>query len=626
MLQIILPDSKSRGQHRESLVTVALAVHLLGGALFARAQAPAAPAAAHRATAGVLTNLADFSGFIQHAMQDWKVPGAAVAIVKNGKVVLSQGYGFRDLTNHLPVTEQTLFPIASITKSFTVATLATLAAQGKLEWDKPVRDYLPDFRLADDTLTARVTPRDLVTHRTGLPRHDSAWYRSGLSREEMYTRLRYLEPNRDLRREFQYNNLMFMTAGYLAGKLAGATWEDAVKTRIFEPLGMKNSGFDFGEAFKSGSDVAHPYRKDDQEVAHEAPIYPGDPALGPAGAIVSCLADMTAYLKMYVDQGEQGDRQVISVGDLRQMISPQMVIASAEVDPEIGYNHYGMGLFVTTYRGHRFVHHGGNLDGFSLLISFLPDDHAGSVVLLNLEGSSLREVLAYAINDQLLGLDPVDWNQRELDRYFAFKQSQDQAREKNYVPRRGHTTFSHPLEEYVGEYSHPAYGVVSIAAAGERDLKVSFHGMQSKAEHWHYEVWRVPHNPLDLLQETEILFQTDWNGNVAGLSCSLEPAVKDIVFTRLADKRMRQRDFLEPLAGTYQVADFKIRVTLRSDNVLTLTLPSQKAYELEPLRAHTFAFKGENGLTVDFKVDGKGAVVEFSLDQAGSSAVYKKTE
>ena len=419
----------------------------------------------------------------------------------------------------------------------------------------------------------------------------------------MYSRLRYLEPNRDLRREFQYNNLMFMTAGYMAGKLAGSTWEDAVSTRIFRPLGMTSSNFDFGASFKSATDVAHPYRKDDNEVAHEAPIYPGDPALGPAGAIVSNLSDMTQYLLMYLNHGKHGDQQIVSPADIRQMTTPQMVIRSSDVDPEIGYAHYGMGLFVTTYRGHKYVNHGGNLDGFSLLISFLPDDNIGSVILLNMEGSSLREALSYNINDRMLGLDQIDWSKREIDRYFAFKKAADEAREKNYVPRREHTQFSHPIDEYAGEYSNPAYGIVAIDRAGEHDLKVTFHTMQSTAEHWHYDVWRVPHNPLDLLQETEVMFNTDWEGNIASLSCSLEPNVRDIVFTRLPDRRMRERSFLDPIAGVYQVADFKYVIRVRPDNVLSVTLPSGKVWDLEPLRGNTFAVKGENGLTLDFKRD-----------------------
>lgn len=571
--------------------------------------------------------LADFDAFMARTMADWKVPGAAVAMVKDGKVVLSKTYGLRDVKNNLPVTEKTLFPIASISKSFTVATLATLAGEGKLDWDKPVREYLPDFRLADDTLTAHVTPRDLVTHRTGLPRHDATWYRSGLSREDMYARLRYLEPNRDLRREFQYNNLMFMTAGYLAGKLNGTSWEEAVQARIFGPLGMKSSGFDFGEAFKSSDDVAHAYRKDDNEIAQEIPAYAGDKALGPAGAIVSNLADMTQYLLMYLNQGKHGDQPIISVANVRQMISPQMIIRSAELDPEIGYAHYGMGLFVTTYRGHKYVEHGGNLDGFSLLISFLPDDKIGSVVLLNMEASSLREVLAYSINDRMLGLAPVDWNKRQLDRYVEFKKASDDARLKNYVPRRDGTNFSHSMDEYVGEYSHPAYGGVTIdRATNGKDLKISYHGMQSTAEHWHYDTWRVPHNPMDLLQETEIMFNTDWEGNIASVSCALEPSVRDIVFTRMPDRRMRERSFLEPLTGTYQIADYRILISLRPDNVLTAAMPSQKVYELEPVRGNTFTVKSENGLSVDFKRDASGRVTEFSMNQAGSSTVYKKTE
>ena len=571
-------------------------------------------------------DLKDFDAYVQKVMSDWKVPGAAIVIVKDGKVVLSKGYGLRDLKTNLPVTEQTLFPIASITKSFTVATLGTLASEGKLDWDKPVREYLPDFRLSDDVLTARVTPRDLVTHRTGLPRHDATWYRSDLTREEMYSRLRYLEPNRDLRREFQYNNLMFMTAGYMAGKLAGSTWEDAVSTRIFKPLGMTSSNFDFGASFKSATDVAHPYRKDDNEVAHEAPIYPGDPALGPAGAIVSNLSDMTQYLLMYLNHGKHGDQQIISQADIRQMTTPQMVIRSSDVDPEIGYANYGMGLFVTTYRGHKYVQHGGNLDGFSLLISFLPDDNIGSVILLNMEASSLREVLSYNINDRMLGLDQVDWSKRELDRYLAFKKASDEARDKNYVPRREHTQFSHPIEEYVGEYSNPAYGIVAVDRSGDRDLKITFHTMQSTAEHWHYDVWRVPHNPLDLLQETEVMFNTDWEGNIASLSSSFEPSVRDIIFTRMPDRRMRERSFLDPIAGVYQVADFKYVITVRPDNVLSVTLPSGKVWELEPVRGNTFAVKGENELTLDFKRDASGKVTEFSLNQAGSSEIYKKTQ
>ena len=196
------------------------------------------------ARSGAATDpLGDFDAYVARTMQEWKVPGVAIAVVQDGKVILSRGYGLRDTKNNLPVTTRTMFPIASITKSFTVATQATLSTEGKLDWDKPVRDSLPEFRLEDDFLTARVTTRDLVTHRTGLPRHDASWYHTDTPRGELVHSLRYLEKSKDLRQTFQYNNLMYLTAGYLAGRLNGGSWEDAVRQRLFGPLGMSRSNF-----------------------------------------------------------------------------------------------------------------------------------------------------------------------------------------------------------------------------------------------------------------------------------------------------------------------------------------------------------------------------------------------
>jgi len=186
--------------------------------------------------------LGDLDSFVAQTMKDWKVPGLGVAVVQNGKIILTKGYGLRDRERNLPVTPDTLFAIGSITKSLTVTTLGTLVDEGKLDWDKPVRDYLPGFTLYSEILTEHLTTRDMVTHRSGLPRHDLVWYASDFSRADIVRRLRYLEPNKDLRETFQYNNLMFMTAGYTAGQLAGGlNWEEAVRQRVLDPLGMTGS-------------------------------------------------------------------------------------------------------------------------------------------------------------------------------------------------------------------------------------------------------------------------------------------------------------------------------------------------------------------------------------------------
>ena len=210
--------------------------------------------------ADTIGNLDGFDAFMAKAMQDFKVPGAAVAVIKDGKILLVKSYGYRDTAKKLPITGKTLFPIASITKSFTVTALGTLVDEGRLEWDKPVREYLPGFRMNDPVATEQLTARDLVTHRSGLPRHDLIWYSSSFTREQLVARLRYLEANKPLRSTFQYNNLMFVTAGYLGGQIAGTSWEELVQQRILNPLGMSTTRLSSQEARK-GSDFALPYRK-----------------------------------------------------------------------------------------------------------------------------------------------------------------------------------------------------------------------------------------------------------------------------------------------------------------------------------------------------------------------------
>ena len=165
--------------------------------------------------------LQGFDAFATSVMAEWKVPGLAIAVVQDGKIVYARGFGYRDLDKKLPVTPHTIFGIGSCSKAFTATTMGILVDEGKLEWDKPVREYLPTFRLSDEVATDRVTPRDLMTHRTGLPRHDNVWIRSELTRQQMFDALHTLEFSRDIRQTYQYNNLMVMTAGYLVGTIAG---------------------------------------------------------------------------------------------------------------------------------------------------------------------------------------------------------------------------------------------------------------------------------------------------------------------------------------------------------------------------------------------------------------------
>src|ERR1044071_240608 len=275
-----------------------------------------------RAQNGTPASLNGFDGFVEQVMKDWHVPGIAVAIVKDGRVVYAKGYGFRDVKKGLKVTPDTLFAIGSCSKSFTATSLAILNGEGKFYWDKPLRDYMPDFRLYDAYATNQMRPRDLVTHQSGLPRHDLVWYGSPLSRNELYERLRYLEQNKPLHAKYQYNNLMFMTAGVLIERLSGNSWEDFVRRRILDPIGMKNTNFSVKDAQKT-ADFSLPYGETNGEVKEIS--FRNIDAIGPAGSINSSVNEMTHWLMLQLGKGKYEGKQIIAEKDLAEVHTPQII-------------------------------------------------------------------------------------------------------------------------------------------------------------------------------------------------------------------------------------------------------------------------------------------------------------
>ncbi len=455
------------------------------------------------------------------AMKDWNVPGLALAVVKDGKVIHSNTYGYRDLKQRLPVTPRTLFGIGSITKSVTVLALATLVEEGKLDWDKPVREYLPEFRLWDPAASERATTRDLVTHRTGLPRHDAVWFNSARTRQEMFESLRYLEPSKDFRTTYQYNNLMFMAAGYLAGRIAGVSWEELARRRVLEPAGMRSVNFSVRESERSG-DFARHYGEARSKL-EETPFRVID-EVGPAGSINANLEDMIRYLEYHLKDSAPG---------LREMRKPQTLMPAGAL-PEFegfGTNSYGMGLFLTTYRGHELVYHTGTIGGYHALLSYLPKDRMGVVLLQNRLARPVPQILSLRIYDQLLGLPPID-------RVNAFKAAdrkqsaeEEKARQASDARRKPGTKPSHALPEYAGRFEHPAYGVMEIKVESGR-LVMRRYLDSCILTHYHYDVFETPESDQNPISGLKIRFLTGVEGDVDQVAIKLEPTVKEIVFTR----------------------------------------------------------------------------------------------
>jgi len=568
--------------------------------------------------------LEGFDGFVDAALKTWKVPGIAVAIVKDGRIVLAKGYGLRDVKRRLPVTADTLFAIGSSTKAFTVMGLAVLVDEGKLDWDTPVKTYLPAFKLEDAFATDRMTPRDLVTHRSGLPRHDMMWYGATLSRKDIFERLQYLEPNADFRQKWQYQNLMFLTAGYLAGEVAGTSWEELVRTRIFQPLGMKGTNFSVEES-KKGADFALPYNENEKDKTIREIAFRNIDVMGPAGSINSSVTDMAKWVELQLSDGTVDGVRVTTPQNLDEMHRPQMVMRERGRDPEIVLPSYGMGWFIESYRGRTRVHHGGNIDGFTAMVTFLPAEKLGVVALANKDGSALPEIVCRVAIDRMLDLEPIDWSARLTAQADEGEQGADKAKGAlDTYDRKAGTKPSHGLDEYVGDYAHPAYGTITVTRDGAAGLQASLHAIPMKLEHWHYETWRAdPTDPALAGEKLYVLFRTNTKGDVDALSMPLEPQTAEIVFTKKPPARLSDPAFLKTLAGSYVLVDQpSVTVAIALEGAaLTATLPGQPSYHLDPYRGVEFRFRELTGYSIRFAPDAKGKVDEILVIQP--DGVYK---
>jgi CubicO group peptidase (beta-lactamase class C family) len=467
-----------------------------------------------------------FDTFVERQLKEWNVPGAAVVVVNRSGVLLSKGYGQRDIRNRKAVTSKTIFAIASATKPFTAAGLATLVVEGKLDWDKPVREYLPNFRLYDSYATEHITLRDLLTHRSGLPRYEGLWFGSSYSTGDIVRRLRFLEPSAGFRAVFQYSNMNFTVAGHLQGKVDGdRTWEESEKRRVIDPLGMTATSFSV-DVLRNTADYALPYAEDEKGLA-EVPFFDFK-AVAPAGTINSNADDMGRFLRWLVDRGKFSGRRLISEKLMDEMQSAQMLIPWELDDPLIGQATYGLGWFVTTYRGHPLVYHWGSAWGVSTIVALLPKEGIGAVVLANRGGTPLSDILCYNLWDRALGVAPEDWPGK-------FKRKRERRKKtvesKSDIAVKEGTRPSHSLAAYAGEYEHPGYGTITIGA-GNDGLTMTFNNFTVKLKPFNHDVFQGVEAHLNPMSGQKLQFRLDVNGAVDAVLWDVEAGVPRGVFIR----------------------------------------------------------------------------------------------
>jgi len=440
--------------------------------------------------------LRDIDDYAAKAGVDWRVPGFAIAIVKGDKIVFAKGYGVRELGKPETVDKDSLFAIASNTKAFTSASLATLVDEGKLRWDDPVTKYLPAFQLHDPYVTREMTVRDLLSHRSGLATFggDLLWYESSYPRAEIIHRVRFLKPTSSFRSRFGYQNIMFLAAGEIVPVITGKSWDDYVRERFFVPLGMTRTTTSYKQLLKTAN-IAIPHN----EFAGRMRVirYGNADNAGGAAAINSSVADMAQWIRLQLGRGTYEGKKFFSADRSREMWTPNTIVGgiserAEKSNPTTHFNLYGLGWGLSDYQGRKVVSHGGGLDGMTSRVALMPEENLGVVILTNSE-SALSGILANKIFDVFLGVPKRDWSAEGLAREKLGREAAKTEAQQVENSRVSNTKPSLPLSAYTGIYTGAMYGDAKVT---EENGKLVLRLMASPnfvgdLEHWHFDTFSV---------------------------------------------------------------------------------------------------------------------------------------
>lgn len=443
---------------------------------------------------------AQIDTLVEQVRRDWKIPGIAVSLVRDGVITFANGYGVRAIGSPERVDGDTLFPIGSCTKSFTAAALAMLVDEAKIGWDDPVRRHRPDFAVADEWMSNHITVRDLLAHRLGLKRATPIYTSLQFSQSDLIARMRYLEPLVDFRSEFTYDNAQYTLAGALVEAVSGQSWREFVRGRIFTPLGMTRSQTCYADAAsldnRTGGHTLMP-----QGVLVNSSTMIGDVVevpwqnIGnePAGSIISSARELGAWLIMQLSQGRYADKALIQPETLAQLHQPQTVSIHVDQSPfaplyllgsPIHFWTYGLGFYVIDYRSQKMIIGGGQIRGVNSLFVLLPGLNAGYSILVNVNNTAAHFAICNGIADLLIGGEPREWNQELLALAGMVEQAEQAQLDALITDRRMDAPPTQPLRAYVGTYQHRLYGRAYLEMQEQR-AKIHYgSGYVGTLEHW----------------------------------------------------------------------------------------------------------------------------------------------
>lgn len=482
----------------------------------------------------------DLDSYVSNSMKTFAVPGMAVAIVKDGKVLVAKGYGVRKLGGATPVDEYTTFGIGSNTKAFTTAALAQLVDQGKLAWDDPVYQRLPGFVMYDPYVSHEMTIRDLLTHRSGMGLGEGDllfWPATTYTRDDIVYRLRFMKPHSSFRSRFAYDNLLYMTAGQIIPAVTGTSWDEYVRQHIFVPLDMKHSSTTNAGAKTDGKgNLAYPHSVVDGKL--QVVPFENLDNVGPAGSINSCAEDMAKWVQLQLNHGKfaDGEGRLFSEVQQKQMWSAQTILPVGDPPAPLAglkanFADYALGWTLQDYHGHKLIGHTGGVAGFVSRVMLVPEENLGVVVLTNAEEDGAFDAILYHVLDYYFHLPSTDWiaayksvrDMEETDAAETMKKSES-GRAANSKP-------SLPPDKYAGVYTDAWYGPITIRMENG-GLIISFDhtpGMVGDLQHWQYDTFKA-HWRNRSIEDAFITFSLKPDGSVESAKMAAVSPLADFSF------------------------------------------------------------------------------------------------
>ena len=563
---------------------------------------------------------------LEKVLKKLEEPGFSVAIVENDQILYSKGFGYRDYENKIKVDSNTLFAIGSATKSFTSSLLGVLREDEKLDFEDSPIDHINELRFYNSQMNDVISIRDMMSHRTGLPRHDASWYFfPTFSKDSLVSRVKHHKPFTSVRNQWWYNNFMFMLQGVVAERITNKTWSENIKEMIFDPLGMTRSNTSIAE-LENSENAAFGYSQDFKKMD-----YYKIAGMGPAGSINSSVNEMSKWLITWINKGEYKGKKILPPNYTEEAISSQSVVVANlpdEDNPGLHLTNYGYGWFLSSYKGHYRVEHGGNIDGFSTSAAFYPSDKVGIIVLSNQNASNTPSIVRNIISDRMLDVKKTDWLKYHFDKLKEAELIQKELDENEDSNKIKGTNPSRSMNEYEGEYTNLGYGTFDISMKND-SLFMKIPNKTFWLSHHHYDTflpYELKNGKVNLEDESVIFitFSADQLGEIKKLSTGLEPAIEEPIYF---DRKIKPIDIETSELDKY-VGDFKFMKntckTYLKEDVLYVFVPEQPEYRLNPIGKHLFSIEKLDGYKIKFDVSENEKVTHISFVQPNGTFKYKK--